>query len=328
MKKTLLKTIYKLGGFAPFHLLNRDKVLILMYHRFSRERSASKTSSAEFAAHLEYLSKNNCVLSLSEALKCLNNEKPLPPNAAVITIDDGYKDAYEIAFPLLKQYKMPATLFAVTDFLDGKCWLWTDLMRYVLRETTRGFISVEFETGERIELKLTNEIQKLKAASEINSRLKKTDNKQKNEEIKCIAEILEVEIPALPTDEYAPVSWEQAREMDAHDLSVESHTATHPILTNVSQTELDYELRTSKQRLETVLKRNVEIFCYPNGSLNDAIWQAVKNCGYQCAVTTDYGFNKRGANPFLLKRVDAPVEIENFAQTVSGFEALKQNVRN
>ncbi|MCY7345529.1 MAG: polysaccharide deacetylase family protein [Pyrinomonadaceae bacterium] len=325
MKKNLLKTIYNFGGFAPFHWLNREKILILMYHRFSRETNPFKISSAEFAAHLEYLAKHNRVLSLAETVALLKNGKTLPPNTTVITIDDGYADAFEIAFPLLKKFNLPATLFVVTDFANGKCWLWTDLMRYVLTATTRDFIKIEFEIGEKIEVELTNKNQRIELAAIINSRLKKMPDKEKDLKIKKIAADLAVEIPALPTAEYAPINWRQAQEMDASVLKIESHTATHPILTNINETRLDFELNSSRVNLETVLNRKSEHFCYPNGSLNETVWQAVKNNEYQSAVTTEYGFNGKEANPFLLKRIDAPAAIENFAQSVSGFEAFRKS---
>lgn len=324
MKKTLLKTFYNLGGFAPFHLAARGKLLILTYHRFSRESDPAKISGEEFAAHLEYLKKHNQVLSLTDTINVLRNGKSLPRSATVITIDDGYADAYEIAFPILKKYKMPATLFAVTDFLDKKCWLWTDLTRYVLTATKETNLNVEFENGERVETNLTDEQQRLETATRLNSRLKKMPNEQKDAKIKQIAEALKVKIPALPTDEFAPVNWEQAREMDTNNLSIESHTVTHPILTNINQTELDFELQTSKKRLETALDREVGNFCYPNGSLNAQVCKAVENAGYKCAVTTAYGFNDDQANYFSLNRIDALPAIENFAQSASGFEAMRQ----
>jgi peptidoglycan/xylan/chitin deacetylase (PgdA/CDA1 family) len=324
VKKALLKTFYHLGAFAPFNRTTRGKLLILTYHRFSREKNQSKTSADEFAAHLAYLKKHKRVLSLLEAAALLENGNSLPDGATVITIDDGYQDAYDVAFPLLKKFGFPATLFAVTDFLDRKLWLWTDLMRFVLTETKKDFLNVEFERGIKIEVELTDFRQRLAAASRVNSRLKTMPNEEKELKINAIADILAVKIPALPTTEYAPVSWAQAREMDASNLRVESHTVTHPILTNINQTQLDYELQKSKARLENELNRTVETFCYPNGSLNETVWQSVKNNGYKAAVTTAYGFNEPGANQFLLNRIDAQAPIENFAQSVSGFESLKQ----
>jgi peptidoglycan/xylan/chitin deacetylase (PgdA/CDA1 family) len=327
VKKTLLKTIYNLGAFAPFHRTTRDKVLILTYHRFSPEAHPHKISSAEFAAHLEYLSKNSRVLPLEDVIDFLRDGKTLPPNTAVITIDDGYRDAFEIAFPLLKKFKMPATIYAVTDFLDGKCWLWTDFMRYVLSETRSESIKIEFG-ADKIESRLNGEAQRLELASRINSRLKKMPDKQKQIKIEEIAESLEVEIPATAPAEFAPFGWRAAREMDAGNLRIESHTATHPILTRVSQNDLDFELKSSKKRLEEVLERPVEHFCYPNGSFNEAIRKAVEKAEYKSAVTTDYGFNEKHSDAFALRRISAQGSIANFAQSASGFEALKQKITN
>jgi hypothetical protein len=170
VKKALLKTVYQIGGFSPFQRAVREKILILTYHRFSRESHPSKISGAEFSKHLAYLAKHNRVVSLSEAIDALSDEKPLPANAAVITIDDGYADAYDIAFPVLRKFNLPATLYAITDFLDGECWLWTDLMRYVLQETRTGFLKIEFGSDDKIETHLTDEKQRLETASRINSR--------------------------------------------------------------------------------------------------------------------------------------------------------------
>lgn len=324
MKKTLLKTFYNLGAFAPFHRTTRGKVLILMYHRFSPTRHPAKTSAKELAAHLAYLKKHNRVISLSDAVDSLQNEKPLPDGATVITIDDGYADAFDVAFPVLKKFDTPATLFAVTDFLDRKRWLWTDLMRYVLSETKLEEIKIGFEKGEKVEVKLNGAAQKSDAASRLNANLKKLPNEIKESKIREIAAELNVEIPETPTEEFAPISWNQAREMDANKLSIESHTKTHPILTNIGATELDSELQSSKERLETMLDRPIEHFCYPNGSFDQTIAQAVEKNTYKSAVTTDYGFNQKDENLFTLRRVGAAPAIENFAQSVSGFEFLRQ----
>ena len=299
-----------------------------MYHRFSREPDASKISGAEFEAHLAYLKKRHRVLSLSDAIELLKDNVSLPPNAAVITIDDGYADVYEIAFPLLRKYDLPATLYAVTDFLDGRIWLWTDLMRYVLSKTATDSIKIEFAADDVIELKTNGAAQRLEAASRINSRLKKLPNEHKTAKIKEIAEQLNVFVPDVPAADFAPVNWAQAREMDAENVRVESHTVTHPILTNISQLDLEYELQASKNRLENQLDREVKNFCYPNGTLNPAVQRAVAQAGYASAVTTAYGFNFINADQFALKRIDAPPAIENFAQSASGFEAFRQKITN
>ena len=326
MKKQLLKTIFNFGGFTPFHWANRNKLLILTYHRFSRGQDASKSSASDFESHLQYLSVHNNVLSLAEAVESLKNGKLLPPNATVITIDDGYRDAYEIAFPKLKKYGFPATVYAITDFVDQKIWLWTDLMRYVMAKTDDTEISLDFGSGDVVQAKLNDGVKRLETANRINERLKKMPNAEKDAKIAEIARQLKVEVPSVPPPEFAAMTWDKAREMDADGVRIESHTVTHPILTNISQTELDFELGTAKTRLEEQLCRPVDHFCYPNGSLNDTVRRAAATAGYVSAVTTAYGFNNGGNDKLLLNRIDAQSAIESFAQSASGFEAVKQRV--
>ena len=326
MKKQLLKTIFNYGGFTPFHWANRSKLLILTYHRFSRGEDASKVSASDFESHLQYLSLHNTVLSLAEAVESLKNGTSLPPNATVITIDDGYGDAYEIAFPKLKKYGFPATVYAITDFVDQKIWLWTDLMRYVMAKTGDSEVSFDFGSGDIVRATLIDDAKRLETANRINERLKKMPNEQKDAKIVVIARQLNVELPSVPPPEFAAMTWDQARELDADGVRIESHTVTHPILTNVNQAELDFELRTAKARLEEQLGRSVEHFCYPNGSLNENVRQAAEAAGYASAVTTAYGFNDGGNDKLLLNRIDAQSAIESFAQSASGFEAVKQRV--
>ncbi len=318
--------MYKCGAFEPFHWSHGQKVLILTYHRFGREKHPAKVSAAEFEAHLKYLKDHNSVISLDEMVKHLHGGIPMPRNAAVITIDDGYADAYEIAFPLLKKYGFPATVYAITDFLDGKCWLWTDLMRYVMLRTEADAVRVDCGPNERFESELNDERKRLELAGRINSRLKKLPNKKKDAKLKEIAAAFNVNVPAIPPPEYAPLSWENACEMDADNVRIESHTVTHPVLTNVGQASLDFEMQSSKKRLEEVLGRRVDHFCYPNGSLDQSVRKAAENAGYRTAVTTSYGFNDPTTNQYLMHRIDAQPAIENFAQSASGFEAARQKI--
>ncbi len=297
-----------------------------MYHRFSEESHPYKISEDEFESHLAYLVKHNNVLSLDEVVEAKILGEELPANPTVITIDDGYSDVYDIAFPLLKKYNMPATLYAITDFIDGKIWLWTDLMRYILMQSEAGFFSYEHPNGERVEAELEDDFQKLQVAGSVNSILKKLPDREKEFRIKEIAESLEVEIPEKPTRSFFPINWEQAREMDSSVVSVESHTVTHPILPNVETEQLEFELSQSKQRLEKILEREVGHFCYPNGSLNEKVVEAVEKVGYKSATTTEYGFNNGRSDMFMLKRIDASPNIANFAQSVSGFEQMRQKI--
>lgn len=102
------------------------KLPILMYHYVSTPpvdadvyRLDLSTPPNLFAAQLDRLqAEGYTTISLYQLLAHLTQGAPLPPKPVVITFDDGYRDNYENAFPLLAERGMTATFFVVTDFID------------------------------------------------------------------------------------------------------------------------------------------------------------------------------------------------------------------
>ena len=92
---------------------------ILTYHNFTKDVGSSYIINIiEFEKQMNYLATHNySVISLSELLKGLKNGQ-LPPKPVVITIDDGFKSSFTLAYPVLKKYNFPATLFIYTDFIE------------------------------------------------------------------------------------------------------------------------------------------------------------------------------------------------------------------
>jgi len=98
---------------------SNDHAVILMYHHVANNTPVSTSISPDrFKQHIQYLIDNKfTVLSLSKALRYLKSNKPLPSKAVVITFDDAYKSVYTDAFPLLKKYKLPFTVFVTTGYI-------------------------------------------------------------------------------------------------------------------------------------------------------------------------------------------------------------------
>lgn len=323
----MLSALNAFGLFSAFRWRNRDSLIILNYHRFSLDIRSDAVSVSDFKAHLKYVKDNYNVFALSDAIS-LVRDKSLPRNALVITIDDGYSDAYELAFPILSEFELPATLYCVTNFIDGKGWIWTDLLRYMLSRTSKHEFVLDFgnrsfsfqTTGSRAE--------SLRIADKVNGKLKKLLDSDRKRKLTEFAEVLEVEIPSIPSSDYSPISWGQAREMDNNGLFIESHSVSHPILTRVSPSVLFDELKHSKTTLERELGRRVSHFCYPNGDYNEVVASAARDAGYTSAVTSDFGFNAGEIDTFRLMRVGAAPEFGAFIQNVTGFESFKRRLRS
>jgi peptidoglycan/xylan/chitin deacetylase (PgdA/CDA1 family) len=106
--------------------------VILQYHHISDSTPAITSLSPKlFEQHLEYLKTNNfTVLSMEQLLKAIKTKSSLPDKSVVITFDDGYRSIYDTAFPLLKRYNFPFTVFVQTAPLEkelNQFMSWTEL---------------------------------------------------------------------------------------------------------------------------------------------------------------------------------------------------------
>ena len=329
MKQAILKLMNHAGVFAPFRMANRDKALIVTYHRFRETHNPDNpiaTSTRELSRQLEYLTDHYRIVPLSEIARYLASEQALPSGIAAITIDDGYRDFYEIAFPVFRRYNVPAAVFIVTGFADQQTWMWTDKLRYLLPRARTSRLELKI-SGRRRLVDLNGALSPNDLAVCINSVLKSLPDEQKDDSIAEIASSLGVELPNTPPAEFGSVSWDQIREMDSAGIEIGSHTLTHPILTNVGSERLHREVFESRERIEGALGHPVNLFCYPNGNYNPAVRREAAQAGYRCAVTSEHGFNDASTNPFELQRIHTERDLAHFVQSTSGFEQAKNHLR-
>lgn len=119
-------------------------VPILCYHQFGpgkRTRNKMEVSQDAFESQMAFLKTNGySVITLGQLSRYLAGEGTLPAKSVVITIDDGYRSAYDIAYPILKKYGFHATVYTYTDFIGGGLALTWAEMKEMLDS---GLIAVE-----------------------------------------------------------------------------------------------------------------------------------------------------------------------------------------
>ena len=132
-------------------------VPILCYHRFGSRASRLSVSQSAFEAQMDYLAQHGYqVISLRQLARFLDGKEALPPKAVVLTIDDGYRSTYEIAYPVLRKHRFPATVFLYSDFVGASDALtWTQMKEM----TASGLIDIEphSKTHANLTLKLAGE---------------------------------------------------------------------------------------------------------------------------------------------------------------------------
>ena len=99
------------------------------------------------------------------------------------------------------------------------------------------------------------------------------------------------------------MTWDQARELDANGISIESHTVDHKSMTDLTDEQLRMELVESKKKAEKELGHPVEYMAYPTGTYNLHIAEMVKEAGYNAAFTIKYGNVDKASNIYALERV-------------------------
>jgi len=119
-----------LAGFYVFGLYPNYEVPILMYHRFGYDQSTLFVTPENFDRQMAYLKdKGYDVISLDELVEGIKDRKKFNHNTVAITIDDGYKDNFIYAYPVLKKYRFPATIFIIANYVDtrGNFIKWEDI---------------------------------------------------------------------------------------------------------------------------------------------------------------------------------------------------------
>jgi peptidoglycan/xylan/chitin deacetylase (PgdA/CDA1 family) len=124
---------------------SRHQATILTYHGVIQNNelfSVPQHMSLDlFNRHIEYLSNNFNCISLAELLAGMEQGK-VKSKSVVITFDDGFHNNYANAFPILKQYEVPATIFTATGFIDGQSLIWPETLALVLAHSDNQEIEI------------------------------------------------------------------------------------------------------------------------------------------------------------------------------------------
>lgn len=316
MKQFVYRIMYSLRIFRLISFIFcRNRIAILEYHGFSdtdlHENLENCASNhlfiGNFRKQARFLKKYCNVVSLHAALEMLHSGRTIPRRTVVLTIDDGFQSIYSLAFPVLMEFGMPATVFCATNFIRDKNYLWGDRLEFILNATKENRI-VFSHGGETITLPFSTLSERRKAITLIKAVLKRGDPALIPASVRKMEEDLKLSLDAAPDAPalYQPLDMVSIAAMKTSGLvSIGSHTASHVILSRCSAGQVEKELKESKAFLETALETPVDLFCYPNGKegdFNEETGNMVRRCGYVCALTTVDGMNTSKTDSYELRR--------------------------
>jgi peptidoglycan/xylan/chitin deacetylase (PgdA/CDA1 family) len=275
---------------------------ILIYHRVNDDRDPyfGGVPTRDFDRQMGYLAARFRVLPLSDLIAGLA-ARTLPDNAVAVTFDDGYRDNYVHAFPILRRHSIPATIFLATAAIGATRQLWHDDVFSAFRETA---VPVLEPFGlDQARRPLGTVPERLTAQREFLAYIRTLREADRATAVSRLRAALRVGEPRDATG--LMLSWDEARAMSRAGISFGSHTATHPILSRVDPAQARQELVESKRVIEDRLGVAVDGFAYPNGTRADFLPETkalLRESGYAYAVTTIPGPNEPETDPMELRR--------------------------
>ena len=232
----------------------------------------------DFAANVAWLKAHFRVVKLEHMLESVQaGRRPADGGEVAITFDDGLRNQATQAYPVLRRYQAPASIFVCPGLIESGAWLWNHDARARLRRLAPSALRAFAEhVGRPDPAQVEHVVDALKD-------LPVARRREAQEELRrATPDFTPTEAERLASD---LLNWDEIQALDPELVSIGSHTVTHPILPTLDDAELEYEIAGSRDMLEHRLRRKVEWFCYPNGASDSRAQQAVAKA-YRGAVTT------------------------------------------
>ena len=278
---------------------------VLTYHRVanpeqihpSDPRLVSATPEM-FARHMQWLAKHYQVIDMSVAVEAIASGSPLPRRAVLITFDDGYPDFLQHAWPVLRKFQLPATLFVPTAFPDqpDSAFWWDRLYATVITST-----ETEITDPALGRLPLHTRQEREHSARILQNHVKSLQHTEAMAWIDDLCQRIasqEIVTPGI-------LGWEELKSLSEAGITIGAHSRTHPLMTRISSEQVHEEISGSQQDIENRLGKTLPVFCYPAGACNETICNIARDAGILLGFSTRLGHNRIGScDPLCLRRIN------------------------
>lgn len=276
---------------------------ILLYHRVLPKFDplcSADPDAVRFDQDMALLARVFRVLPLEEAAARLL-DGTLPPRAAAITFDDGYRDNFEVASPILRKHGLPATFFIASGFLNGGR-MFNDTVTETVRRLPSGDIDLSWVgLGLRSISDMSSRVALVHA---FNGAVKYLNYDERQSACERLGH--QVSDP-LPTD--LMMTDDQVRALDREGMSIGGHTVTHPILARVSPDEARQQISQNRSDLAGIVGRAPALFAFPNGKpgrdYTDEHADMARQAGYQAAFAVGGQIAWSKADRFQIPRISS-----------------------
>jgi peptidoglycan/xylan/chitin deacetylase (PgdA/CDA1 family) len=297
-----------------------SRLLILCYHGISKDDEDQWSPGlymkpATFRGRMEMLRKGGyTVLDLGEGLRLLSSGE-LPPRSVVITFDDGDHDFYQLAWPILREFGFPSTVYLTTYYCLNQLPVFDVVCSYVLwKGRGRTFVADGLIGGNTGRIELAGDtgwraIARLFHKQVRDDRLSALEKDALAEEL---ASRLQVDYSRIRDQRLLYLmSPAEVREVSQNGVAVELHTHRHR--TPRDRALFDREIVDNRDEIIRITQREPKHFCYPSGDYAPEFYGWLRAAGVRSATICVPGLAAHATNPYELPRL---LDVE----TLSGIE--------
>lgn len=286
----------------------KQRLLILAYHGISLDdehnwNGSLFISADTFRSRLQQLKSSRCaVLPLDQAIERLY-AADLPDRAVAITFDDGTSDFSRKAFPLLKEFDLPATLYLTTFYSQYQRPVFDVMCSYLLWKGRNAKFDLKKLTGQAQKFELTGNDSREAALSQIHTfvREQEMSAEEKDEFAASLARSLGVSYDDLLEQRIMyNLTAGEVTQLSRDGVDIQLHTHRH-------RTPKDHklflrEIEDNRAIIKEMTGSTAKHFCYPSGVYEPMFLPWLREAGVVSATTCELGFASRQSNPLLLPR--------------------------
>lgn len=301
IKQTVKRCLATTAGWRITAPLRRQGVIALTYHRINANTDFFPGMHvSQFRRQMEWLRKNCTPIWPEDLHDAMRRSSRIRPSV-IITFDDGYRNYYDNAYPILHEMRIPAVMFLSTDCMDRGGLIWTEALYWAVMTTRKSSAKTPWQPEQSVSLLSAKDRENF--VTKCKHYLKGILDKERQIWLSKLFQQMDV---PQPTDELdrQMLTWNEVR-ATREGTRFGGHSHTHPILSQLSSDAMEQEIVKCRDRIAVEIGESPHCFAYPNGracDFNDTTKQLLRRHGFNMAFSNIEGINGRNVDPFALFR--------------------------
>jgi len=282
------------GGFLLRSAPIWQGILVLNYHRIGNPAESAfdpdlySASQDAFNDQVAFLKRHFDVITPGNLAAVRTSGRG---RYVMITFDDGYRDNFDLAFPVLRAHDVPATFFICTGYIDEPALPWWDEIAYMIKTTDAPAIPAGDWFPAEIELAGSDRPAIVRAV------LTRYKALQGNQTTAFLGFLRSATMPKAPDSAGRDtwMTWEMIRSLHSAGMTIGAHTVSHQLLGRLSESDQEREIKGSRDRIAAEVGTAPTALAYPVGSrsaFNETTKSLLRTHGFEFAFSFYGGFQQ------------------------------------